>query len=85
MVRSDRYKLIVRQDIDTAPIGTMTIEDVSDLFDLSTDPYEQSNLVDDSDYAAVKQQLYNRLVQWIADTRDTWPATPPKAKTMYST
>lgn len=85
LVRTDRYKLIMRQDIDTAPIGTMTIDDVSDLYDLETDPYEENNLVADLPHAAIKQQLYDRLEQWIADTGDTWPGTPPKAKTMYTT
>lgn len=85
MVRTDQYKLVVRQDIDTAPIGTMTIDDVSDLFDMDADPYELNNLVAESSHAAIKQQLYDRLVQWIADTGDTWPATPPKAKGMYTT
>ncbi|VGO18171.1 sulfatase family protein [Pontiella sulfatireligans] len=80
MVRSDRYKLIVRDN--TSP---MSINSVTELFDMDSDPYEQTNLKDDPARAGVKQQLYDRLVQWIADTGDSWPAAPVKAKGMYTT
>jgi arylsulfatase A-like enzyme len=79
MVRSDRYKLVTKDN--TAP---MTIDRVTDLYDMDADPYELSNLVGEESHAAIKQQLYDRMVQWIADTGDTWPATPPKALGMYT-
>ncbi|MDF7824614.1 sulfatase [Pontiellaceae bacterium B12227] len=80
MVRSGQYKLIVRDKTDP-----MTINSVTDLYDLDNDPYEMANLVADPAHAAVKQQLYNRLVQWIADTDDPWPQAAPQAGIMYTT
>ena len=62
----------------------MTINSVTELFDLDDDPYEQKNLIDDIDHAAIKQQLYDRLVQWIADTDDSWPINPTQAENMYT-
>jgi hypothetical protein len=40
---------------------------------------------DDAGHATIKQQLYDRLLQWIAETNDPRPATPTKAKDMYTT
>ena len=80
MVRTDRYKLITRDT--TVP---MTINSMSDLYDLENDPYEMNNLVSDPNYAAVKQQLYDRLVQWVAETDDPWPQAPVSAGIMYTT
>ncbi len=79
MVRTGQYKLVTKDNSD------FTISHVNQLFDIDADPYELNNLVEDPAYAAIKQQLFDRLVQWIADTGDTWPATPPKAKNMYTT
>jgi arylsulfatase A-like enzyme len=79
MVRTGQYKLVTKDNSD------FTISQVNQLFDMDADPYELNNLVEDPAYAAIKQQLFDRLVQWIADTGDTWPATPPKAKNMYTT
>ena len=80
MVPTDRYKLIVKDN--TSP---MTINSVTELFDMDNDPYELVNLKDDPGHAAIKQQLYERLVQWIAETGDSWPAEPARAKDMYTT
>jgi arylsulfatase A-like enzyme len=80
MVLTDQYKLIVKDA--THP---MTISSVTELYDLDNDPYELVNLKDDAGHAAVRQQLYDRLVQWIADTGDTWPVAPTQAKSMYTT
>lgn len=76
---TNRYKLVV--------LGTaaLTLASVNHLYDLDNDPYELNNLTDDPAHAELKQQLLNRLVQWIADTEDTYPAYPPKAREMYTT
>lgn len=79
-VVDNQYKLAV--DNKSNP---MTIANVTNLYDLENDPYELTNLVDDPAYATIKQQLYNKLVQWIADTDDTFPVNPPMALNMYTT
>ena len=78
MILKDQYKLIVQDASDP-----MTINSVTELFDLDADPYELNNLKDNPAYAAVKQQLYDCLVQWIAETGDPWPSAAVKAKIMY--
>lgn len=79
-VVTDRYKLILRDS--TAPL---TIASVNDLYDLDADPYELNNVKDHPDYAAIKQQLYDRLIAWIAETNDPYPAAVPLSETMYTT
>ena len=79
MVRSSQYKLVMRDQAE------MLIENVSDLFDMDADPYELNNLATEPAYASVKQQLFDRLVQWIADTDDPWPGAITRAKNMYTT
>lgn len=50
-IRTDRYKLIhFYNDIDRW-----------ELYDLSTDPHEMSNLIDDPDYDAIEKNLRKRL------------------------
>ncbi len=50
-IRTDRYKLIhFYNDIDRW-----------ELYDLSTDPHEMSNLIDDPDYDAIEKDLRKRL------------------------
>lgn len=79
-VVDNQYKLAV--DNKSNP---MTVANVTNLYDMENDPYELTNLVDDPAYATTKQQLYNKLVQWIADTGDTFPVDPPMAQNMYTT
>ncbi len=74
-----RYKLIIQ--------GTtaLSLSAVDNLYDLDTDPFELNNLKDDPAYAAIKQQLYNRLLLWLAETDDPYPGSVTKAKQMYTT
>jgi arylsulfatase A-like enzyme len=37
------------------------------LYDLESDPYEQSNLVDHPECAHILQEMQNRLIAWLAD------------------
>jgi N-acetylglucosamine-6-sulfatase len=50
-VRTERYKLI----------HYLELEGMDELYDLETDPYEMTNLVDSEDYASVRRELYSRL------------------------
>jgi len=53
-----RYKLVV---------NLLTTDE---LYDLETDPYEMRNLIEDSTYAAVRDRLHDRLLDWMNETRD---------------
>jgi arylsulfatase A-like enzyme len=44
--------------------------DLNELYDLETDPGERTNLVDDPDYSAVQEDLYRRLMAWMAAEGD---------------
>ncbi len=50
-VRTERYKLI----------HYLELEGMDELYDLETDPYEMTNLIDSEDYASVGEDLYTRL------------------------
>ena len=73
---TDRYKLVIQD--------TLSIDSVTLMYDLDTDPYELVNLKDDDAFTTIKEQLYDRLLQWIAETGDAYP-THIVAKTMYTT
>lgn len=60
MIRSDRYKLIVYPEVKEVQ-----------LFDLIKDPYETTNLANDSQYAEIKLQLFNALKQKQQELGDT--------------
>jgi arylsulfatase A-like enzyme len=77
LVRDDGYKLGLGTTADQMAI--------TDLYNLNADPYELTNLKDDPAYATIKQELYDRLVQWISVTDDTYPEHPPMALNMYTT
>jgi len=53
-----RYKLVV---------NLLTTDE---LYDLETDPYEMRNLIEDPTYAAVRDRLHDRLLDWMNETRD---------------
>ncbi|VGO13107.1 Arylsulfatase [Pontiella desulfatans] len=78
-VVTDRYKLILRDS--TAPL---TINSVNDLYDLVADPYELNNLKDDPAHATIKQQLFDRILQWISETDDPYPGAVTLSKFMYT-
>jgi uncharacterized sulfatase len=78
-VVTDRYKLVVQGT------SALSLASVNHLYDLDNDPYELNNLKDDPDSVELKQQLYDRLVQWIADTNDPYPGSVTKALNMYTT
>ncbi len=56
--RTPRYKLVV---------NLLTTDE---LYDLEADPYEMRNLIEDPAYAAVRDQLHNRLLDWMNEARD---------------
>lgn len=49
-----------------------------ELYDLSADPTEQTNIASDSKYEPVKQKLLKRLTGWMEDTNDPWLKRLPK-------
>ena len=44
-----------------------------ELYDLSRDPAELENRVDDPDYGEIRECLKRDLYQWISNTSDDWP------------
>ncbi len=50
-VRTERYKLI----------HYLELEGMDELYDLETDPYEMTNLIDVEEQASVREDLYSRL------------------------
>lgn len=46
----------------------------AELYDLNFDPTEQNNLIDDPDYAAVRDELRERLARWRTATGDRLPS-----------
>jgi arylsulfatase A-like enzyme len=75
---TERYKLVVDNS------DPLDINSVSMLYDLQLDPYELTNQATDAGFAGIRQQLFDRLVQWRDETEDTFPDIPPKAEPMYT-
>ena len=53
--------------------------DVDELYDLDEDPAELRNLIDHPDYAAVRADLRDRLLDWMAETDDPLRQWAPQA------
>lgn len=53
-----RYKLVIN------------LLSSDELYDLKSDPYEMENLIDDSAHAVSRNQLHDRILDWMNDTRD---------------
>lgn len=65
MVRTERYKFVYNGP------------DRNELYDFRRDPHELQNLIDHSDYDGVRQELEQRLVDWMEATNDSiarWPS-----------
>lgn len=58
LIVTDRYKYVDNRD------------QVHELYDLQTDPYEMTNLIDDPGNAAVVLDLKERLERWRQKTAD---------------
>jgi len=54
----DRYKLVIN------------LLHSDELYDLETDPAEVTNLIDDPSYAQVRDDLHDRLLDWMYEKRD---------------
>jgi arylsulfatase A-like enzyme len=59
LVVTDRYKYVANKG------------DMDELYDLSADPYEMANLVDDPDHTHVLADLRARLTTWQEKTGDS--------------
>ena len=55
---TDRYKLALH------------MTDKDELYDIEKDPYNLSNLIDDPAYAQIRNELHDRILQWMNETRD---------------
>jgi choline-sulfatase len=60
MIRTDQYKMIMYPHIG-----------MQQLFDLEKDPGEMVNLIDDSEYQTVKQDLFKRFLELQQEVGDT--------------
>ena len=63
-VRTERYKYVIHAP-DLNPWESMTTDIWQEkcLFDLGKDPLEKHNLLDDPDYASIKEDMKSRLVR----------------------
>jgi uncharacterized sulfatase len=41
-----------------------------ELYDLEADPWEMNNLINSSEYASIRNQLHDRLLDWMNVSRD---------------
>ncbi len=55
---TDRYKLALH------------MADSDELYDVQNDPYDLHNLIDDPAYAAVRNELHDKILDWMNETRD---------------
>ena len=53
------------------------------LFNLSNDPYELTNLIDEPEHAAAQAALLAEIDVWKQKTDDVFPDPPFKAEKMY--
>lgn len=49
---------------------TVNLLDTDELYDLQTDPAELHNLIDDAAFAKIRNNLHDRLLTWMNETRD---------------
>ena len=57
-VITDRYKLAIH------------LLDVDELYDVQKDPCNLHNLINDPDYADIRNELHDRIINWMNETRD---------------
>jgi len=57
-VRNDRYKLVIN------------LLCTDELYDLQEDPEELVNLIARSDHVVIRDELHDRLIEWMNETRD---------------
>lgn len=85
-IRTQTHKFIANMEASTrvdvpsdarnSPVYPFLIDafsqnrDYIELYDLTTDPWEEHNLAGQPDQAAIEQDLKNRLFQWMVDTSD---------------
>ena len=55
---TDRYKLAIH------------LTDRDELYDIERDPHNMVNLIDDPAYAEIRNQLHDRILDWMNETRD---------------
>ena len=63
----------------------INLHDTDELYDLDRDPGEVNNLIDDSGYSALRDDLHDALLQWMDDKRDpfrgpVWERRPWRAE-----
>jgi len=59
-----RYKLVIN------------LLDRDELYDLESDPGETKNLINNEDTAQIRDELHNRIIDWINNTRDPFRGYP---------
>jgi arylsulfatase A-like enzyme len=58
MLQTDRYKYVFHTN------------DIDELYDHESDPYELRNVAEDSEYGVILKDLRYKMVEWMARTKD---------------
>ena len=74
VVKGD-YKLVIEGDgVTEIPVK---------MYNLKTDPYEMTNLINDADYNTIKADLLAEIGIWKTKTDDSFPVAPWNAQSSY--
>ena len=84
-VVTEQYKLIhfLNHEIDPPKGNGVDASPEYELYDLTNDPSESVNLFDDEKYAAVREDLLNRLLSWQEKVGDKGMETEYEAVDMF--
>jgi arylsulfatase A-like enzyme len=79
----DTWRAVVKGDYKLVIEGDGVTETPTKMYNLKTDPYELTNLVDDPGHTTVKTDLLAEIQLWKAKTSDSFPEAPWNAETWY--
>jgi len=81
----DEWRAVVKEDYKLVIEGNGdgVTEIPTKMYNLNTDPYEMTNLINDPVYDSVKTDLLAEIQIWKTKTSDSFPEAPWNAETVY--